>query len=50
MDVIKDLEEAQYIQKKVSNVHFRLKVMEDTLRLMIDFQENFFPLRQILSN
>ena len=47
MEVICDLPEAQYIQKKVNSVHSRLKLVEETLLLMIDFQGVFGELRAL---
>ena len=38
MDAIKDLEESQYIQKKVNNVYHKIKYIEDTLLSMLQFQ------------
>jgi uncharacterized protein (UPF0335 family) len=49
MDAIKDTREAQYIQKKVSNIHSKLKFIEDTLHLMARFQLEFFPLQQLVT-
>ena len=44
METIRDLEEASYIQKRVSMVQNRLVIIEDTLMQMISFQKDFFPL------
>ena len=44
METIRDLEEASYIQKRVSMVQNRLVIIEDTLMQMIAFQKDFFPL------
>jgi hypothetical protein len=38
IEAIKDLEEAQYIQKKVASIHQKFVIIEETLLLMISFQ------------
>lgn len=48
IEAIKDLEEAQYIQKKVASIHQKFKIIEETLLLMINFQQTFFPLKGLL--
>ena len=48
IEAIKDLQEAKYIQKKVASIHQKFKIIEETLLLMINFQQTFFPLKGLL--